>query len=154
MSAFIDKFRAIRKDMWVNKPQEIKDALDKSKGYIDTFGSSFFPTLYSWEETVASRNTFLTLRKTIRENDVDLSTFKVLVGNFLDLYISYFCMTNLQDTTKLLREVAEEVPKIANKEELVELLEELIRYSGRLHYWIEPMMPWGSIIQAFESNAG
>ena len=101
MSAFIDKFRAIREDMWVNEPQEIKDALDKSKGYTDTFGSSFFPTLYSWEETVASRNTFLTLIKTIRENDVDLSTFKVLVGNFLDLYISYFCMTNLQDTTKL-----------------------------------------------------
>lgn len=79
MSAFIDKLRAIREDIWVNKPQEIKDALDKSKGYTDIFGSSFFPTLYGWEETIASRNAFLTLRKTIRENDVDLNTFKVLV---------------------------------------------------------------------------
>ena len=154
MSAFIDRFRAIREDIWINKPQEIKDALDKSKGYTDTFGSSFFPTLYSWEETVASRNAFLTLRKTIRENDMDLNTFKVLVRNFLDLYISYFCMTNLRATTKLFREAAEEVLKIASKGELIELLEELIRYSGRLHYWIEPMMPWEPIIQAFESNAG
>ena len=28
MSAFIDKFRTIREDIWVNKPQEIKNALD------------------------------------------------------------------------------------------------------------------------------
>lgn len=63
-------------------------------------------------------------------------------------------MTNLQDTTKLLREAADEVLKLDSKDELIEFLEELIRYSGRMHYWIEPMMPWEPIIQVFESATG
>jgi len=151
MSSFIEKFRSAREEIWTNKPREIAEALEKSKGYTDSWGSSFFPTLYAWEETVASRNTFLTLRKTMLESDADLSTFKLLTRNLLDLYVSYFKMTNLRDTTDLLREASQEVEKLTSKSELQELLEELIRYSGRLHYWIEPMMPWEDIIRTFEA---
>jgi hypothetical protein len=63
-------------------------------------------------------------------------------------------MTNMRDTTELLRQASAEVQKLSSKEELRELLEELIRYVGRLHYWIEPIMPWGRIIQTFESATG
>jgi hypothetical protein len=151
MSSFIEKFRSLREEIWTNKPREIAEALDKSKGYTDSWDSSFFPTLYAWEETVASRNTFLTLRKTMLESDSDLRTLKLLARNLLDLYVSYFKMTNLRETTKLLREASQEVEKLTSKPELQELLEELIRYTGRLHYWIEPMMPWEDIIRTFEA---
>lgn len=151
MSSFIEKFRSLREEIWTNKPREIAEALDKSKGYTDSWGSSFFPTLYAWEETVASRNAFLTLRKTVLESDADLHTLKLLTRNLLDLYVSYFKMTNLRDTTKLLREAFQEVEKLTSRTELQELLEELIRYTGRLHYWIEPMMPWEDIIRTFEA---
>ena len=93
-------------------------------GYTDSWGSSFFPTLYAWEETVASRNAFLTLRQTMLEADADLKTMQSLTGNFLDLYISYFRMTNMRDTTELLREASREVQKTSSKGELQELLEE------------------------------
>jgi len=152
MSSFIEKFRSIREEMWTTKPREIAEALDKSKGYTDSWGSSFFPTLYAWEETVASRNAFLTLRKTMLESDADLSTLKLLTRNLLDLYVSYFRMTNMRDTTELLREASQEVEKLTSRTELQELLEELIRYTGRLHYWIEPLMPWEDIIRSFEAT--
>ena len=146
-----EKLRAVRERMWTEKPREIAEALDKSKGYTDSWGSSFFPTLYAWEETVASRNTFLTLRTVLMESGTDLNTVRRIAKNLLDLYVSYFRMTNMRDTTELLRQAAEEVQQLSSREELRELIEELIRYVGRLHYWIEPMMPWGPIIQAFES---
>ena len=60
-------------------------------------------------------------------------------------------MTNMRDTTELLRQASEEVQRLSSRGELQALLEELIRYVGRLHYWIEPIMPWGPIIRAFES---
>lgn len=149
--SFIEKLRSAREEMWTNKPREIAEALDKSKGFTDSWGSSFFPTLYAWEETVASRNTFLTLRTTMLESSADFNTLKLIAKNLLDLYVSYFRMTNMRDTTELLREATREVEKSSSKAELQELLDELIRYSGRLHYWIEPMMPWEDIIQTFDS---
>jgi hypothetical protein len=147
------KLRAVRERMWTEKPREIAEALDKSKGYTDSWDSSFFPTLYAWEETVASRNTFLTLRTVLLESGTDLNTVKRIAKHLLDLYVSYFRMTNMRDTMELLREVSGEVEKLSSKGELQELLEELIRYVGRLHYWIEPLMPWGEIVRAFESAA-
>lgn len=149
-----EKLRAVRKRMWTQKPREIAEALDKSKGYTDSWGSSFFPTLYAWEETVASRNTFLTLRTVLLESGTDLNTVKRIAKHLVDLYVSYFRMTNMRDTTELLRQTSEEVEKLSSKAELRELLEELIRYTGRLHYWIEPIMPWGQIIRTFESATG
>ena len=146
-----EKLRTIREQIWIEKPREIAEALDKSRGYTDSWGASFFPTLYAWEETVASRNTFLTLRTVLMESGTDLNTVKRFAKNLLDLYVSYFRMTNLQDTTELLRQASEEVEVLSSREQVQELLEELIRYLGRLHYWIEPIMPWGRIIQAFES---
>lgn len=150
MSEFTKKLRSIREHIWTNKPQEIAGILDKSKGYNDTWGSRFFPTLYSWEETVAARNVLVVLRKALRAGELDLGTARSLVRSFLELYVSYLKMTNLSETTQLLREAAAEAPTMASREELLELLEELIRYIGRMHYWIEPVMPWEQIIQAFE----
>jgi hypothetical protein len=148
---FTEKLRGVRERMWTEKPRDIAEALDKSEGYTDSWGSCLFPTLYAWEETVASRNAFLTLRTVLMEPGSDLNTVKRIAQHMLDLYISYFRMTNLRDATGLLREATAEVEKLASREELQELLEELIRYMGRLHYWIEPIMPWGQIIEAFES---
>jgi hypothetical protein len=149
-----EKLRAVRRRMWTEKPREVAEALDKSKGYTDSWGSAFFPTLYAWEESVASRNTFLTLRAVLLEPDSDLDTVRRMARYLLDLYVSYFRMTNMRDTTELLRQAAEEVQQLSSRGQLRELLEELIRYLGRLHYWIEPIMPWSPIIRAFESATG
>lgn len=147
---FIERFRETRRRMWTEKPREIAQVLDKTTGRTDIWGSSFFPTLYAWEESVAARNAFLTLRKTLLAGGGDLGTMKAMTGNLLELYASYFAMTNLGETTALLREAALAVKDIRGEAELRELLEELVRYCGRLHYWIEPIMPWEQIVGAFE----
>jgi hypothetical protein len=151
-NTFTETLRAIREQMWTEKPRDIVEALDKSKGFTDSWGASFFPTLYAWEETVASRNTFLTLRTVLMESGTDLHTVKRMAGHLLELYVSYFRMTNMRDTTELLRQASAEVEKLATREELMALLEELIRYVGRLHYWIEPIMPWDRLIETFEGE--
>jgi hypothetical protein len=147
---FIEKLRTVRERIWTEKPEEIARVLDKSRGYTDSWDSSFFPTLYAWEETVASRNALLTLRTVLLQPDTDLPTITRIVKHLLDLYVSYFRMTNLRDTTELLREASAEVEKLTSRAVLQEFLEELIRYVGRLHYWIEPIMPWEDIIHNFE----
>ena len=93
-------------------------------------------------------------RHALMQPDTDLGTLKLISRQFLELYVSYFGMTNLPDTTGLLREAAAEVMGLDSREQLRELLEELVRYCGRLHYWIEPLMPWEDIIRAFQSSAG
>jgi hypothetical protein len=150
--SFVEELRAVRERMWTEKPREIAEALDK-KGCTDSWGSSFFPTLYAWEETVASRNAFLILRTVLLEPGADSRTVRRIAKSLLDLYVSYFHMTNMRDTTELLRRASREMETLSSEAELQELLEELIRYAGRLHYWIEPLMPWGEIIQSFESAA-
>lgn len=148
---FIEKLRSVRERIWMDKPMEIAQALDKSRGYTDSWDSSFFPTLYAWEETVASRNALLTLRTVLMQPDTDLPTLIRIAKHLLDLYVSYFRMTNMRDTTELLLEATAEVEKLTSRAALRELLEELIRYVGRLHYWIEPLMPWEDIIHSFEA---
>jgi hypothetical protein len=152
--SFVGELRAVRERMWTEKPREIADALDRNKGYTDSWSSSFFPTLYAWEETVASRNAFLTLRTVLLEPGADQDTMKRIAKSLLDLYVSYFRMTNMRDSTELLRRASREIATLSSAAELRELLEELVRYLGRLHYWIEPLMPWDEIIRAFESAAG
>jgi len=152
--SFTDKLRAVREKMWSEKPREIERALDKSEGYTDSWGSSFFPTLYAWEESVACRNSLLSVRSVLMDSDSDLSTLKRITASLLDLYVSYFRMTNMGETTELLRRAAAQVDTLGSKAGLRELLEELIRYSGRLHYWIEPIMPWTEIVKAFEDASG
>jgi len=151
MTDFTNKLREIREKMWTTKPHEIEEMLDKQKVLKDSWGSCFFPTLYAWEESVAARNSLVVLRKTMLQNrDIDLNTVKQIVNNFLDLYVSYFRMTNLRETTELFREASNAVSGIATREALIELLEELVRYTGKLHYWIEPLMPWEQLIRAFD----
>jgi len=72
--------------------------MDPPKGYTDTWNLAFFPTLYAWLETVASRNVLFVMRKTLIEEDLDLETVKQILGELLAMYIPFVEWSNLPDT--------------------------------------------------------
>ncbi len=151
MSNFMDRLRASREAIWEQDSDEVRDLVDRSKGYTDTWGSAFFPTLYGWLETVCSRNVLHVVRKTLIQEDLDLETVKQLLKELLAMYVPFTKWANLPQTTKLLQEASEAVSDFTSKEQLIEFLEELVLYTGRLNYRIEPLMPWPELIQTFNA---
>ena len=150
-SDFMEGLKALRKAVWEEDSDEVKDLLDPSKGYTDTWDSTFFPTLYSWLETVCSRNVLYVIRKTLIEEDLDLETVKQVLRELLAMYFPFLKWANLPDTTQLFQEASEAVSTFSSKEQLIEFLEELVLYTGRLNYRIEPLMPWPELIQTFNA---
>jgi hypothetical protein len=153
MERFLDKLKAARKAVWDGEPDEVRNLLDPVRGYTDTWGSRFFPTLYSWLETVSSRNVLHVIRRSLLFDGLELESARTLSARLLAMYVPFLKWANLPDTTELFRQAAEAAGKAATREELAELLEELVLYTGRLNYRIEPHMPWPTLIEAFNDAA-
>ena len=151
MSDLIQRVRAIRENTWAREPEDIKNMLDKTKGYTDTWDSCFFPTLFAWEETIASRNVFFVIRQSLRQEGLDFKTVRCLARNLVGLYIPFVKWANLPETQKVFEDVRDGIDGLESAAELIELMEELILYTGRLNYWIEPLMPWNDVVGIFDS---
>lgn len=145
------ELKAARQAVWDEEPAQVRDLLDPSKGYTDTWDSTFFPTLYAWLETVSSRNVFYVLRKILVEQDLDLETAKRVVAGLVAMYVPFITWANLPDTAALFQRAAGAVADLESKAQLAELLHELVLYTGRLNYRIEPFMPWPQLIQTFSA---
>lgn len=154
MADLVTRVRVIREKTWDREPEDVRQLLDPSVGFTDTWKSTFFPTLYAWEETIATRNVFFVLRESIRAGGLDLATVKRLTANLVAMYVPFVKWANLSETAELFQTVAAEVPQLADEAELMALLEELVMYIGRLHYWLEPLMPWNEMVDAFNRATG
>jgi hypothetical protein len=150
MSEFMDELKAARLAVWAEEPQETKELVDPSKGYTDTWDSTFFPSMYAWLETVASRNVLYVTRKALLTRDLDLETVKQMLEDILAMYVSFIQWANLPETSELLQKASESVSDLNSKEEVIEMLEELVLYLSKLNYRIEPHMPWTEMIQAYK----
>ena len=149
MSDFMDELKAARIAVWEEEPEQIKELVDPSKGYTDTWDSSFFPTMYAWLETVASRNVLYVTRKALISRDLDLETVKQLLEDILAMYVSFIQWANLPEASELLQKASETVSDLNSKEEVIEVLEELVLYLSKLNYRIEPHVPWIEMIEAY-----
>jgi len=149
MSGLIETIRSIRLKTWDQKPEDINHMLDKNRGYTDTWDSCFFPTLYAWEETIASRNVLFVIRQSLKDENLDFRSVSVLTQRLICMYIPFLKWANLTEAESVFSEVYSGMKEIKSIDELVGLLEELILYTGRLNYWIEPLMPWNEMIGTF-----
>jgi hypothetical protein len=154
MVRFLDTLRAARKAVWDAEPAEVRKLLDPAEGYTDTWESRFFPTLYGWLETVCSRNVLHVLRRSLLFDGLQLESARTVAARLLSMYVPFLKWANLPETTELFEGAAEAVGQAETREELAELLEELILYSGRLNYRIEPHMPWPELIETFKEATG
>ena len=153
MGRFLEELRAARKAVWDDEPAEVRGLLDPERGYTDTWGAKFFPTLYSWLETVSSRNVLHVIRQSLLTDGLELATARTLASRLLAMYVPFLKWANLPETTELFRRAANAAAQAASPEELAELLEELVLYTGRLNYRIEPHMPWPELIETFRNAA-
>ncbi len=151
MSNLVEKVRKKREEIWVDEPQEVKDAFLTAKGSGDT---SFFPCLYGDFEARACHHALYTLRQALRSGDVDFKTIKLMTKNSLINYLPYLNWPKLYDSENFFKEVAEELIAIESTDEFIQLLEELALYVGRLNYWIDQSMPWYELVQAYEAARG
>ena len=151
MSQFFDELKAARMAVWAEEPQETMELVDPSKGYTDTWDSTFFPTMYAWLETVASRNVLFVTRKALISRDLDLETVKQMLEDILAMYVSFIKWANLPETSELLQKASESVSDLNSKEEVIEMLEELVLYLSKLNYRIEPHMPWTELVQTYKT---
>jgi hypothetical protein len=151
MANLVEKVRNKREEIWVNEPQEVKDAYLTAKGSGD---SSFFPCLYGDFEARGCHHALYTLRQTLRSGDVDFKTIKLMTKNSLINYLPYLNWPKLYDSENFFKEVAEELVAIESTEEFIQLLEELTLYVGRLNFWIDQSMPWYELVQAYEAARG
>jgi hypothetical protein len=143
--------RKKREEIWVDEPQEVKDAFLSAKGSGD---SSFFPCLYGDFEARGCHHVLYTLRQTLRGGDVDFKTIKLMTKNSLINYLPYLNWPKLHDSEKFFKEIAEEVIAVESADEFIRLLEELTLYVGRLNFWIDQSMPWYELVQAYEAAIG
>jgi len=148
MSNIVEKVRNKREEIWVDEPQEVKDAFLTAKGSGD---SSFFPCLYGDFEARACHHALYTLRQTLRSGDVDFKTIKLMTKNSLINYLPYLNWPKLHDSENFFKEVTEELNAIESTDEFIQLLEELTLYVGRLNFWIDQSMPWYELVQAYEA---
>jgi hypothetical protein len=153
MERFLDTLKAARQAVWEEEPEEVRKLLDAEEGYTDTWGSRFFPTLYGWLETVCSRNVLHVLRRSLLFDGLDLESARTLAARLLSMYVPFLKWANLGETTELFTRAAEAAGQAKTQEELAELLEELVLYTGRLNYRIEPHMPWPQLIETFNRAA-
>ena len=151
MSQFFDELKAARMAVWAEEPQETMELVDPSKGYTDTWDSTFFPSMYAWLETVASRNVLYVTRKALLTRDLDLETVKQMLEDILAMYVSFIKWANLPETSELLQKASESVSDLNSKEEVIEMLEELVLYLSKLNYRIEPHMPWTELVQTYKT---
>ena len=148
MSDLVQKVRQKREDIWVDEPQEVRDAFLKSKG---VGGSSFFPCLYGDFEIRGCHHVLYNLRHTMQNAEADFRTIKMLTQNFLMAFLLCLSWPKLHDSENFLRGISEELMTIESGEEFIEFLEELMFYIGRLNYWVDQSMPWYEIVQAYET---
>ena len=76
-------------------------------------------------------------------------TVKQILQDILAMYVSFIEWANLPETSDLLQKASETVSDLNSKEEVIEMLEELVLYLSKLNYRIEPHMPWTEMIQAY-----
>lgn len=121
------------------------------KESVGTFDESFFPAIYAVE---GSRNFHLALvaiRKVLFDPNTDLVTVKLLLRTFMMLLVPItFTSTGMSETSKFLESVAGQVDTVAEHEELLRLIEELVLYVGRLNYWLDGAMPWYQLVEEYE----
>ncbi len=67
------------------------------------------------------------------------------------MYVPFLKWANLPETEKFFAEASREIMNMQTKDEIIELLGEMILYTGRLNYRIEPILPWNELIAAFNS---
>ena len=149
MQELLEKIKAAREAIWLNEPADIA-RLRTRKGARNQGASAVLYAAMKLGQLV----TFLNhLRGVARKGGVDLVTMKSITDPLLDFYAdTYGGFYRMTDTAEVVRLAKAALQTVKTLDEYVALTGELSLYIGRMDYWVDLLIPWAKLGEAYEQS--
>lgn len=144
----ICNIRNTRKAIWEKVPDEIH-RIKKRKGLMQPAGS----IVYAESETRKLQEILWVFKNLLKEKQITIDNLKNSLKAILEHFserIGGWC--GLTDTSTLLKNTSELISKLDTNEELNNILDELMLYSGRVNIWIDLLIPWNDLNEQMKEN--
>ena len=136
-----------RQRVWLNEPEEIRTAR-KVKG---TYGNRYIPLEMARGDFHAVTDALSNLIGSLNTEGVEFATLKIITRNVLEFYQNRMMGWYQQHgIVGMLRNVQGVLDSVENKEEYRQLIEEMIRYFGKLSWWFDLATPWLELNQLYD----
>jgi len=149
MKELLELLENERKKIWtVNKPKDV----ERMRTRIGAREQNYTINAYSVGDTNAIVDFLHSMRVTAQEENMDIKTLASAVCNLLSFEASRFTRYyNLEDTTKLFEKTVDVLKKeVKTAQEFLEVIEALMRYIGKLNYWLDLEIPWAELAVEYE----
>ena len=140
-----EKIKNRRKDIWNNKPEEVKKIAvgDVPRG-TSVYGQYLTVLMFaSSEMRTLSDEILWGLRESARKETIDLKGILTVAYQILDYKMNFLDFVGLTESAALLKDYIDCLKTLENKEQFVELTDEMLMYVNRAHMWVDLVFPWG-----------
>lgn len=137
-----------RKKIWEKIPEEVR-RIKKRKGIMQPAGS----IVYAESETRKLQEILWVFKNLLKEKQITIDNLKNSLKALLEHFsvrIGGWC--GLTDTSTLLKNASELISRLDTSEELNNILDELMLYSGRVNMWIDLLIPWNDLNEQTKEN--
>ncbi|MGI6096848.1 MAG: hypothetical protein ACOYBM_01840 [Dethiobacteria bacterium] len=146
LNSVISQLEAERKKIWINKPDDIK-LMRTRKGARD---QNLSIVIYSANDTGVLVEGLGFIRALAKEDYTDLATLVANAKKIMQFYGSrYKRYYSFEVLPNLVNASVEALEEVKTKNDFLRLLEALISYVGKLHYWIDLEIPWAKMTQGY-----
>ena len=125
--------------IWTEMPAEVAGLLSRrgTKGYE-------WPVVICAEEnTRAFADDVSVLRKAGQDASLDLTTVKTVARLFIEAQLGVLLnWYGLKESVQLIEGTLSTLDIIESREEYMAYIHELCVYVGRLHWWVDTLIPW------------
>jgi predicted TIM-barrel fold metal-dependent hydrolase len=136
-----------RQRVWLTEPEEIRKAR-KLKG---TYGNRYAHFEYARGDLHGCADALSYFLESLKNEAVELASLKFITDRCLEFYLRRMSEWYKQHTIEgLLRNVQAVLDNVESKEEYKQVIEELLRYVGKLSWWFDLETPWLQLSQLYE----
>ena len=138
-----------RKKIWTtNKPKDV----ERMRSRLGAKEQNYTITDYAVGGTNGIADFLHCMRLSAQDKDADVKTLILATCNLLSFEASSFVRYyNLEDTSKLMEKTVDVLKKdVKTHKDFLEVIEALMRYLGKLNYWIDLEMPWKELADEYE----
>jgi hypothetical protein len=135
--------------MWMEMPAEV-DGLHRRRG---TKGYRWPVIMCAEENTRAFADDVSVLRKAGDDPSLDLRTLKQLARLFIEAQLGILRnWYGMEDTVQLIEGTLDALDATETREDYVAYTHELGVYVGRLHWWVDTLIPWDDMSAMYEKR--
>lgn len=142
-----------RKIIWMEMPNEVKriSVGDVARG-TSVYGQYLTVLLFaSSEMRTLSDEILWGLRESARSDDIDMKSLLVVSKQLLIYKMQFLDFVGLTESSALLNDYIESLDGLENKQQFIELTDEMLTYVNRAHMWVDLVIPWG-VTMGFQKN--